>query len=278
MSAAHHPELKNTPLDGVQLLLADYDAYRYDRHVHGTYSFGITLQGVQSFRCRGTNHANPPGRMIAFNPDEAHDGHPGNGQGFAYRMLWVEPQVLAEYAGSNSWAHFQQATFHDPALAAQFAQLSTLLAQRDNQESLHAQEKLGQFLTALAQRHGRVHTDEAGYETSMRAKQQDPAIQKMRDYLQSHCTRDVKVQELADLAGVSRVHATRQFTAAYGIAPHEYLNSTRVIRVKQMIKHGASLTQAALDAGFSDQAHMSKRFKRSMGMSPGQYQKILRSN
>jgi AraC-like DNA-binding protein len=275
MSATHHPQLSNTPLDGVQLMLAEYDAYRYDRHVHDTYSFGITLQGVQSFRCRGTNHANTPGRMIAFNPDEAHDGHPGNGQGFAYRMLWVEPQVLAEYAGSDSWAHFQQATFHDPALAAQFAQISTLLAQAETQESLYAQVELGKFLTALAQRHGRVQPDHASNDAGRRAKRQDPAIQKMRDYLQSHYIRNVKVQELADLAGVSRVHATRMFTSALGIAPHEYLNSTRVIRAKQMIKQGASLTQAAFDAGFSDQAHLSKRFKRSMGISPGQYQKIL---
>jgi AraC-like DNA-binding protein len=215
--------------------------------------------------------------LIAFNPDEAHDGHPGDGQGFAYSMLWVEPEVLVQYAGSNAWAHFQQATFHDATLAQEFAQLFHILAQETGQaraqESLHAQEKLGHFLARLTQRHGRVSHGQSLTD----AKRHDLAVQKMRDYLQSHFASDVKVQELAYLAGVSRVHATRMFTSAFGIAPHEYLNSARVILAKQMIKQGASLTQAAFDAGFSDQAHMSKRFKRSMGMSPGQYQKILRS-
>lgn len=271
MSAADHPQLKNTPLAGVQLLTAHYDAYRYDRHVHDTYSFGMTWQGVQAFRCRGADYANTPGRMIAFNPDEAHDGHLGNGQGFAYSMLWVAPDVLADYAGTASWAHFQQATFHDPALAQEFAHLSRLLAQASSQESLLAQEKLGNFLSTLTQRYGRIHVAHAHVD----AKPRDRIIQCMRDYLQSHLARDVKVQELADLAGVSRVHATRLFTSAYGIAPHAYLNSVRVMSAKQMIQKGASLTKAALDSGFSDQAHMSKRFKRSMGMSPGQYRSML---
>jgi AraC-like DNA-binding protein len=271
MSSTDHPLLKNTPLAGVQLLLAHYDAYRYDRHVHDTYSFGMTLQGVQSFRCRGANHANTPGRMIAFNPEEAHDGHPGDGKGFAYSMLWVEPLVLADYAGSATWAHFQQATFHDASLAKAFGELSCILSKGDLNESLFAQERLGHFLSTLVTRHGRLQTDQA----RAKAKPQDAVVCSMRDYLHSQLARDIKVQELADLAGVSRVHATRLFTSAYGLAPHEYLNSARVNYAKTMIRQGASLTQATLDSGFSDQAHMSKRFKRIMGMSPSHYQRSL---
>jgi AraC-like DNA-binding protein len=267
-----HPQIKRTALDGVQLLLAPHSAYRYDRHVHDTYSFGLTYQGVQSFTCRGEQHHNTAGRLIAFNPDEAHDGCPGaDASGFAYAMLWVTPEVLAEHGGSRDWAHFRQATFDDPALARQFAQLIHSLSEANSHESLLSQELISAWLAEVTAKHGRLPALAPLQAACM------PRALRMRDYLRKNSQNDVRVEDLASEVGVSRVHATRLFTQAWGIAPHEYLNSLRVIQAKHLMASGMPLAEVAAVSGFTDQAHMSKRFKAAMGISPGRYKAMLRS-
>ena len=47
----------------------------YHRHSHDTYSFGVTESGAQSFTCRGAAHTSAAGMVMAFNPDDPHDGH-----------------------------------------------------------------------------------------------------------------------------------------------------------------------------------------------------------
>jgi AraC-like DNA-binding protein len=267
-----HPQLKRTALDGVQLLLAPHSAYRYDRHVHDTYSFGLTYQGVQSFTCRGEQHHNTAGRLIAFNPDEAHDGCPGaDASGFAYAMLWVTPEILAEHGGSKDWAHFRQATFDDPALANQFAQLIQTLSSANAHESLQSQELISAWLTQVSAKHGRLPAATPSQTNCT------PRALRMRDYLRANSHRDIRVEDLASEVGVSRVHATRLFTQAWGIAPHEYLNSLRVIQAKHLMASGVPLAEVAAVSGFTDQAHMNKRFKAAMGISPGRYKAMLRS-
>src|SRR5258708_35774944 len=79
---------------GVELLHAHYVAHVYDRHSHDAYVFGVTLDGVQAFTCRGAAHASLAGRIMAFNPDDPHDGHAGSPEGLTYRMLYVAPATV----------------------------------------------------------------------------------------------------------------------------------------------------------------------------------------
>jgi len=56
---------------------AHFVRHAYDPHSHDDYLFGVTEQGVQAFRCRGGAWASSAGMIMAFNPDEPHDGHAG---------------------------------------------------------------------------------------------------------------------------------------------------------------------------------------------------------
>ncbi len=253
--------LTTTALPGVTLLEAPLDEHRFDKHVHDTYSFGITLKGVQAFSCRGSRYANTPGSVIAFNPDESHDGQPGTAAGFSYRMIYVEADVLEGFTKHQSLPHFRTASFHDPQLATQ---LMAAINAAQPKEALRAGQLLQNFLLQITERHGRLAINGTAPPCEMRAR-------RMREYLQEHHAEDVSTNDLATVIGVSRVHANRIFNQAYGIAPHAYLNALRVLKVKQLITTGRSLVEAALAAGFADQAHMSRRFLASVGVTPHQY-------
>jgi len=72
-------------------LTARFGGQPTDLHRHETYAVGLTLWGAQSFHYRGALQTSRGGRSWSSIPDEAHDGHAGVDDGFAYRMLYVDP-------------------------------------------------------------------------------------------------------------------------------------------------------------------------------------------
>ena len=77
---------------------AHFERHVYHRHSHETYSFGVTEDGAQSFSCRGAAHTSAAGMVMAFNPDDPHDGQATDEFGFTYRMIHIGPELVAERA------------------------------------------------------------------------------------------------------------------------------------------------------------------------------------
>ena len=78
---------------------------------------------------------------------------------------------------------------------------------------------------------------------------------------------------MAAVAHVSTYHFARQFKAATGLPPHQYVIARRVERARQLLQAGTdlSLAEVAARAGFSDQSQFSCHFKRLVGVTPGQF-------
>ena len=82
--------------------------------------------------------------------------------------------------------------------------------------------------------------------------------------------------DLEAIAGLDRFTLARQFRATLGTSPYRYLIMRRLDIVRQLIREGASLVDAAVDAGFADQSHMTRHFKQAYGLSPGLWRRLLR--
>jgi AraC-like ligand binding domain len=83
-------------IGGVELFSAWFAGEAYQKHRHDTYAIGVTDAGVQVFDYRGAVQVSTPGRVIVLHPDESHDGRAGTADGFAYRILYIEPGLLGE--------------------------------------------------------------------------------------------------------------------------------------------------------------------------------------
>src|SRR6201986_870207 len=79
---------------GTALMRAHFNAHRFERHSHETYSIGLTTSGVQTFQGNGSRHASLSGDLILFNPDQAHDGEKGSPEGFGYAILYVPTEAI----------------------------------------------------------------------------------------------------------------------------------------------------------------------------------------
>lgn len=87
---------------------------------------------------------------------------------------------------------------------------------------------------------------------------------------------DLSLQVLAKESGYSRVHFTRMFRAATGYAPHNYLLKLRVDRVRELLVSSTlSLTEIALECGFSSHSHLSRVFRQVLGATPNEYRRSL---
>ena len=117
----------------LEAMHAHFERHVYHRHSHETYSFGVTEDGAQSFTCRGSAHTSAAGMVMAFNPDDPHDGHAADELGFTYRMVHIGPElvssVLAGITGRPARLPPPVANYPDLVGPAERAMLDSVLSQ-----------------------------------------------------------------------------------------------------------------------------------------------------
>jgi AraC-like DNA-binding protein len=86
----------------------------------------------------------------------------------------------------------------------------------------------------------------------------------------------VSLEEAGRLLYAHPAHLIRAFSGAYGIAPHQYLMSRRVGRARRLLLDGVPPGEVATVTGFYDQAHLTRHFKRLVGVTPGPYRSRAR--
>ncbi len=79
----------------LEAMYAHFERHVYHRHSHDAYSFGVTEDGAQAFSCRGGGHTSVTGMVMAFNPDDPHDGQAADALGFTYRIIHIGPDLVA---------------------------------------------------------------------------------------------------------------------------------------------------------------------------------------
>src|SRR5712664_1329827 len=97
-------------------------------------------------------------------------------------------------------------------------------------------------------------------------------LKRVQEYVDAHLDESISLADLAQVAGLSRMHFAAQFRAATGYRPHDYLLYQRIESAKAMLSStDMPLAEIALNAGFQAQAHFSTVFKRLTGETPARW-------
>ena len=205
--------------------------------------------------------------MIMVNPGEMHDGMPVDGVARGWRILDLDPAVVArEIAEETTDAELVvRPVARDPQLSRDIVQLFAALA-RPAQDGLAVEESLLRCLMRVLHRHG-VH--------GARAAGASPPVMNAVRRLDAAPEVPTSLAELAALAGVSRFQLLRGFAREIGTTPHAYLVQHRVRLARRLLAAGRSPADAALRAGFADQSHMTRAFVRQFGITPGRYRAAI---
>jgi len=267
----------DTLANGVTVLQADFADHAFERHSHDCYAIGVTTHGVQRFGCKGRQYDSHPGDFVLFNPDDDHDGRRGTDDGFGYTIWYVPEDVvagtLAAHAAVADGRYFSRPHVADPRMAHTFGRLSIGLFDAHS-ESLRVEALVQKFLESMLERHAaRPQTP-----VMPTGEGNAPALARLKDYIRSHYADDILVADLAAVAGLSRAHLTRAFSARYHMPPHVYLNAVRIMQAQARIRRGMPLSMVALECGFADQSHLTRRFKGSVGVTPSAWRTMVRTS
>jgi AraC-like DNA-binding protein len=256
----------------LEAMYAHFARHVYHRHSHESYSFGVTEDGAQAFRCRGARHTSATGMVMTFNPDDPHDGHAADTLGFTYRMIHIGPElvtsVLADITGRDvARPLFAEPVHNDPVLARNLTALHRALL--GGASALRRHELLASAVSSMVQlaavgpEPATARSRPAGASAAGRARQ-----------LIHACLReDITAAQLAAAAGCSRFAVHRAFTAAYGMTPGDYQRQLRLRTARRLIAQGSPIAEVAARAGFADQSHLTRWFGRYYGITPGQYRR-----
>jgi AraC-like DNA-binding protein len=254
---------------------AHFERHVYHRHSHESYSFGVTETGAQSFRCRGGSYTSATGMVMAFNPDDPHDGHATDGLGFTYRMVHIGPDlvgdVLADRAGrTEGLPLFAEPVIDDALVARHLHALHTALV--GGAPALRRDELLTATVAAVSRR-AATTTPRAGSRTSGEDTTRVAGL--ARRLIHDTCLEDVNADDLAAATGRTRYAVYRAFRSAYGMAPSDYQRQLRLRAARRLITRGHPLSDVAARTGFADQSHLTRWFVRYYGITPGGYRLAL---
>jgi AraC-like DNA-binding protein len=251
----------------LEAMHAHFEEHVYHRHSHETYSFGVTELGAQSFTCRGAARTSAAGMVMAFNPDEPHDGHAATESGFTYKIVHIAPALITDVLDDlrsrpTGLPLFVEPVLHDHVLASALRSLHEALRAGT---TLAQEEALGSTVRALVRRG-------ANHAPHMASLKPVPAgVRRARDLLHASYAADLRAADLADAAGCSRYALHRAFVAAYGVPPSDYQRQLRLRAARKMLAAGNSLAETAAHVGFADQSHLTRWFRRYYGVTPGAY-------
>ena len=259
--------LTHPALPGLLGLNAAFARQQFPRHWHETYSIGVILSGVNRFQYRGTSHYACADMLCVMNPGELHTGETCTETGWEYFNIYPSAARMAE-AGealglAPGAAHFPAPVIVDRQAAAALHRLG--VSMRDAGSALEVEQHWLALCEVLFARHvERIREPIAGQAIPRQ-------VARAREVLDATLADNLSLSELASLCDVSPYHLARSFSVHVGLPPHAYQLQKRIERARSLILDGLDLAGAAAAAGFADQAHMTRHFRRHLGATPGQF-------
>ncbi|MGC9537753.1 AraC family transcriptional regulator [Streptomyces sp. UG1] len=248
------------PLD---LLTAHFARHVYAPHAHEELTVGVCVGGLEIIAYRGGRITAGPGSIVVLEPGEMHTGGPAAPDGYAYRALYADPALLTDGTTRPALPHFREPVLDDPTLSTALRRAHTELA--TSPDPLEAESRIPWLLTALAHRHS---TARAATDTVPGA---DHITRTVRDRLADELTSPPSLASLATDLGLSRYQLLRAFRTTMGIPPYAWLAQHRVTRARGLLESGLRPAEVAGMVGFADQAHLTRWFRRVLGVTPAAY-------
>ncbi|MEU0738128.1 AraC family transcriptional regulator [Streptomyces sp. NPDC006134] len=243
----------------VEVFHAHFTGYAYPMHVHDAWTLLIVDAGAVRYDLDRHEHGTPLDAVTLLPPHVPHNGAPATPDGFRKRVLYLDGTLLPDDLIGPA---VDRPDLRDPVLRRRVGQVHAALARPG--EELEAASRLaliGERLRA-ALRPGQARP----------APRRDPVLaRRLRELLDARVAEGLTLDEATVLLGAHPAHLVRAFSTAYGIAPHQYLTSRRVGRARRLLLAGHAPAEVAAATGFHDQSHLTRHFKKLVGVPPGRY-------
>lgn len=95
------------------------------------------------------------------------------------------------------------------------------------------------------------------------------------DYINSHCTENLSLEQISEQAGFSKYYFSRLFRAVTGMTCHNYVIRRRILYAQNLLADtSVSITEVSMRSGFNSLTTFNRIFKKQMGCTPSEYRQL----
>ena len=236
--AEHATDFRPPTVPGVEALHARFVRHAYLPHSHPTWTVAVVHHGAARFDVDATPQRADRGELFVLEPEAVHTGMAAGG----LRRVQT-PSEPVTYKVAGPYLHGVLGT-GVPGLELDEAVLTAV-------DALAPHLRPGPPAA-----HGRC---------------EHAAVRRATAYVSERWDRTVALSELSEVCGLSRFALLRRFRAQTGLTPHAFQTNLRIARARVMLSAGEPPARVALECGFADQAHLTRTFKRVVGITPGRF-------
>jgi AraC-like DNA-binding protein len=247
-----------------------------DRHwsmLHDTFTACLVrgpLPLVARWSSRGEERSIGAGGIQLMEPGEVHRttyvSEPAS-----FFVTWWTPGLLERAAlemGAKAPVHFVDAQSCSVVLARALEALCSALA--DAATVFAVESAFAEATNHL------LDLASAGGALVQPVRRRHPCVHRAVEYLRAAFTQTVTLDELARETRLSKFHFARSFRATTGFAPHQYQSLLRLQAARRHLERGTSVEESAALTGFADGPHLTRAFRRWVGVSPGSWARAAR--
>ncbi|HVV22137.1 MAG TPA: AraC family transcriptional regulator [Pseudonocardiaceae bacterium] len=247
------------PVEGIsEVFHAHFVEHQYPVHTHDTWTLLIVDDGAVRYDLEHHEHGALRPLVTLLPPHVPHDGRAATPAGFRKRVLYLDDALFEADLVGHAVDH--PAT-RDAVLRRRIVRLHHTLAQPG--ESLEAQSRLSLVVDRL-----RGHLRDGA---SAPIRPDRTVARHLRELLDARVPDGLSLDEAARVLGAHPTHLVRAFSREFGIPPHQYLTGRRVDMARRLLLSGMRPADVAQAAGFYDQPHLTRHFRRMLGTSPARY-------
>jgi AraC-like DNA-binding protein/mannose-6-phosphate isomerase-like protein (cupin superfamily) len=243
---------------------------KFPNHFHDYYVIGFIESGERCLSCKNRKYTVEPGDLLLFNPRDNHTCEQIDGRTLDYRCINVHPETMSkaafEITGKDYLPYFSPAVIFHSELASLLRELHMIIMEEE--KDFRKEEIFFFLLEQLIEEFSEKGIEQSGPEENRETKI-------ICNYLEKNYMKNITLDELSGLTGLSKYYLLRSFTKQKGISPYRYLETIRIDRAKKLLEQGVLPIEAALQTGFADQSHFSNFFKKFIGLTPKQYMNIF---
>lgn len=243
---------------------ARFVRHAYPMHTHDVWTLLIVDAGAVRYDLERSAHGARPAVVTLLPPHVPHDGRAATPDGFRKRVLYLDESTLGPGAIASA---VDSPDIHDPTLRDRIDSLHRVIDVPGDEFEAESRlelviERLGQHLSLRDRPTGPTRAASHRLAGDLRA------------LLDESTTTGLTLREASARLGTHPTHLVRAFTATFGLPPHAYLTGRRIDVARRLLLDGVPVARVATDAGFYDQSHLTRHFRRYVGVSPGRYAQV----